>query len=229
MKKVALFLTLAVACVSGAFAQKQTGGEKNIEVQFSPLGGNPISMSGIRLRMFNSESSAIRIGLFIGGNSSETISQEADNDNDLLELIDTDKEFGFSIRLGYEMHFAGTDRLSPYWGGEVSFGSTSTTMESMTQYDDDGDPKAYTMTEKGGTSSFGINAVAGCDFYFSDAIYMGAEIAFGFGRTKDKENEVTFVDAPDGFDDATSIEGNTTSSAWGPGVQGTLRLGWLFN
>ncbi len=229
MKKVALFFAFAVACVSGAFAQKQTGGEKNLEVQFAPLGGNPVSISGIRLRLFNSEASAIRIGLFIGGSSTETITQDADNDLDLLELTDLEKEFSFSIRPGYEKHFAGTDRLSPYIGGELLIGITNTTSESMTQYDDDGDPASYTTITKGGSSTFGLNVVAGTDFYFADNIYLGAEIGFGFSRTKDKENETTFVDAPDGFDDSTSTVDNQTSSAWGPNYQGTIRLGCLFN
>lgn len=229
MKKVALFFAFAVACVSGAFAQKQTGGEKNLEVQFAPLGGNPVSISGIRLRLFNSESTAIRIGLFIGGSSTETITQDADNDLDLLELTDLDKEFSFSIRPGFEKHFAGTDRLSPYVGGEILFGMTNTTTESMTQYDDDGDPASYTTITKGGNSTFGINLVAGTDFYFADNIYLGAEIGFGFSRTKDKDNETSYVDAPDGFDDSTSTVDNQTASSWGPNYQGTIRLGWLFN
>jgi hypothetical protein len=229
MKKVALFFAFAVACVSGAFAQKQTGGEKNLEVMFAPLGGNPISMNGIRLRLFNSESTAIRIGLFIGGNSTETITQDADNDIDALELIDTDKEFNLSLRPGFEKHFAGTDRLSPYIGGELLIGINNTTTETMTQYDDDGDPASYTTISKGGSSTFGLNLVAGTDFYFADNIYLGAEIGFGFSRTKDKENETSYVDAPDGFDDATSTVDNQTMVAWGPNFQGTIRLGWLFN
>lgn len=196
---------------------------------FAPLGGNPISMNGIRLRLFNSESTAIRIGLFIGGNSTETITQDADNDIDALELIDTDKEFNLSLRPGFEKHFAGTDRLSPYIGGELLIGINNTTTETMTQYDDDGDPASYTTISKGGSSTFGLNLVAGTDFYFADNIYLGAEIGFGFSRTKDKENETSYVDAPDGFDDATSTVDNQTMVAWGPNFQGTIRLGWLFN
>lgn len=230
MKKVALICALALAGVTGTFAQKQTGGEKNLEVQFAPLGGSPVSISGIRLRIFNSESSAIRLGLFLGGTNTETITQDADNDLDLLELIDVDKSFSFSIRPGYEKHFAGTDRLSPYVGAELLIGITSTTTESQTQYtDDNGDPAAYNTITKGGTSTFGLNLVAGTDFYFADNIYLGAEIGFGFSRTSDKENETTYEDAPDGFDDSTSTVDNSKSSSWGPNFQGTIRLGWLFN
>lgn len=230
MKKVILSIAIAFAAAVSADAQKQTGGEKNLEVQFAPLGGNPVSISGIRLRLFNSEASAIRIGFNIGGTSSSEITQEADNDTDALELSSTDKTFNFSIRPGYEKHFAGTDRLSPYVGAELLIGIARTTEIVEDQYaDNGGDQQMLTTTTKGGTTTFGINAVAGTDFYFADNIYLGAEIGFGFSRSKDGESETTYENAPDGFEDSTSILNNQTNSGWGPNFQGTLRLGWLFN
>ena len=75
MKKVILSMAVALACVTGANAQKQAGGEKNLEVQFAPLSESPVSISGIRLRIFNSESSAIRLGVNLGGSKSEEITQ----------------------------------------------------------------------------------------------------------------------------------------------------------
>lgn len=230
MKKVILSMAVALACVTSANAQKQAGGEKNLEVQFAPLGESPMSISGIRLRIFNSESSAIRLGLNLGGSNTEVITQETDTEIDALELIDVDKTFDFSIRPGYEMHFAGTDRLSPYVGAELVFGMSSATSEIQTQYLDDNDAdQVMTTIVKGGTSTFGLNAVAGADFYFSDAIYLGAELSFGFASTKDKEVEITFENPADGFKDSTTTLGNISGSGWGPSTQGTIRLGWLFN
>jgi hypothetical protein len=224
MKKVALFFAFAIACVSGAFAQKQTGGEKNLEVQFAPLGGNPVSISGIRLRLFNSESSAIRIGLFVGGSSSDDVTAQAGEFGpDSPELHDMSKEFSFSIRPGYEMHFAGTDRLSPYIGGEVLVGiSRSTTDEEVANSDD----SVGTITTKDGSTTFGLNAVAGCDFYFSDAIYLGVELGFGYAGTSNADTEVSY-DNLDTDDPDPVVNGK--SSSWGPNYQGTIRLGWLFN
>lgn len=230
MKKVILSIAIAFAAVVSADAQKQTGGEKNLEVQFAPLGGNPVSISGIRLRLFNSESSAIRIGFNIGGTSSKEITQEVDNDADLLDLTTTDKTFNFAIRPGYEKHFAGTDRLSPYVGAELLIGIARETTITETQYtDNSGDPQMQTETSKSGSTTFGINAVAGTDFYFADNIYLGAEIGFGFSRTGDGDNETTYENPAEGVEDVTSTVGNQTNSGWGPNFQGTLRLGWLFN
>lgn len=229
MKKTILFAALALA-TTGLFAQKQTGGEKNLEVQFSPLGGENVSISGLRFRMFNTEASALRVSFFVGGSSSETVQQEADGDIDALEVLDTDKEFSFSIRPGYEKHFEGTDRLSPYVGAEIAFTTTSTTTEDQEQtVSEDGDDQITTTTTKGGDRTIGLNLLAGTDFYFADNIYLGVEIGFGFANTKDKETETTYENAPDGVDDTTSIAGNVTNTSWGPNFQGTLRLGWLFN
>ena len=114
-----MFIALVATSMVGAQAQKFQGGEKNLEVNFSPLGENPIGIEGIRFRMFNSESSAIRLGFNInGGKTTDVVQQPYEvengaNDISKSELYSTSKNFGFSIRPGYEKHFAGTDRLSP--------------------------------------------------------------------------------------------------------------------
>lgn len=232
MKKVALLITLAVACVSGAFAQKQTGGEKNFEVQFAPLGGNPISTTGFRFRMFNSETSAIRIGLFIGGSSSTEVDKQVGIDpNDPNSTADSpltnniNKAFSFSLRPGYEMHFAGTDRLSPYWGVEALFGITRMTETNEVRTGPQSEEVGSTIT-KDGSTTLGLNAVFGADFYFSDAIYIGAEFGFGFASTSMADTDVSFEGLDTENPDPTV---NGKSSSWGPNYQGTIRLGWLFN
>lgn len=229
MKKALLFFAMILATATGLYAQKQTGGEKNLEVQFAPLGGNPVSISGIRLRLFNSESSAIRIGLFLGGTSStEVTAQPEEADPDAPELLDVTKTFSVSIRPGYEKHFAGTDRLSPYVGGEILFGITSETKtEESWDLDSDGDGAVGTWTTKDGTTTIGVNVVAGTDFYFADNIYLGAELGFGFSSTSNKDTESEY-DGPADIDNPDPFL-NGKSSGWGPNYQGTIRLGWLFN
>lgn len=235
MKKAILFFALALATVTGVYAQKQTGGEKNLEVQFAPLGGNPVSMGGIRFRLFNSATSAIRIGLFLGGSSNTDITAQPDEVNPgSPELTEVDKNFTVSIRPGYEKHFEGTERLSPYIGGELLFSMTSKTNESQSwdslfnattfEY---GAPAVGTTTTKDGSTTFGVNLVAGTDFYFANSIYLGAEIGFGFSMTTNKDSEITYEGPldPDPIDPTI----NGKSSTWGPNYQGTLRLGWLFN
>jgi len=203
-----MFLALAAVATVDAGAQKFQGGEKNLEVQFTPLGGSPIGINGLRFRMFNSESSAIRVGFSVGGSKTQTVNTQPgeevgpDGKVQMPELYDTEKSFNFSIRPGYEKHFAGTDRLSPYVGGEIIFamGSETLTREfSGPQTSDDlGDFAKYVtweMTRKQGTTTFGVNGVAGVDFYFVDNLYMGVELGLGFQSTSYKDRETTASNA----------------------------------
>jgi len=270
MKKVILSFALALTTVAGAFAQKQQGGEKNLEVQFAPLGGSPIGIDGIRLRLFNSDGTgAIRVRLGLGGTNDVTVRQQAYETPNaggtmttVPELYDTEKTFNFSIRPGYEMHFEGTDRLSPYVGAELMFGMGSETLTKEFQDGindtEDNDPAKWATWEaerKRGTTTFGLNAVAGFDFYFVDNLYLGAEIGFGFQNKKYKNQEITVANdyylrsddaqndsdfsdwiAIEGDNQNTVVvktpvgdgEGNFKNSGWGPNYQATIRLGWLF-
>lgn len=263
MKKIILTAAIALTVVSGAFAQKQDGGEKNLEVNFAPLGGSPIGIDGIRLRLFNDDGSgAIRVRLGLGGTNDVTVrNQSREMGNTVVpELYDTKKSFNFSIRPGYEKHFEGTDRLSPYVGAELVFamGSETLTKEfrNGTNAADNADPAKWSTWEaerKRGTSVFGLNAVAGVDYYIADHIYLGAEIGFGWQTKKYKDQEVTIPG--DYYKFSTEAQGDTDFSdwvktdsdgkitvvtpvgdgtgkykngGWGPNYQATLRLGWLF-
>jgi hypothetical protein len=205
MKKAILFIALVATTVVGAQAQKFQGGEKNLEVEFNPFGGSPIGMNGIRFRMFNSESSAIRVGFNIGGtNDNQVYSQQDKTEGSdgatviLPELNQSQQTFNFAIRPGYEKHFAGTDRLSPYVGAELMYAMSSSTMtrefHNANNADDQSKPEnwqTWDMTVKNGSSTFGLNALAGVDFYFVDNFYLGAEINLGFHNTSYKDRETT--------------------------------------
>ena len=61
MKKVLIIAAAALFIGSTASAQdvmKQTGGEQNLEFLFSPLGGSPIGINGIKYRKFTSATTA---------------------------------------------------------------------------------------------------------------------------------------------------------------------------
>jgi hypothetical protein len=275
MKKAIMFIALVATSMVGANAQKFQGGEKNLEVNFSPLSASPIGINGIRFRMFNSESSAIRVGFNVnGGNNTSVIQQPYEVQTgaaaaDVIsksELYAVTKDFSFSIRPGYEKHFAGTDRLSPYVGAELVFemNSSSYSEEYHSGNTDNNklQPQAaqwstWTIERKEGNRTFGLNAVAGADFYFADNFYLGAEISLGFHSSKWKDSEIsvsdeaaylkyndtpgltgqraiaaTFDDMLDESADGKSLKIRDRiggkSSDWGPDAQATLRLGWLF-
>jgi len=218
MKKSLLLAAAALLLGTAVNAQdvyKQTGGERNLEFLFAPLGGSPIGINGIKYRSFTSATSAWRVAAFAGFNSS--------TDNSLVgetELKDVSSEFTISVRPGIERHFAGTDRLSPYYGAEALVDFTSSNDKSEFLVGDD----VEEGTTTNGSIGFGLNAIAGVDFYFADNIYLGAELGLGFGFTSefDTKSESTV----EGTDTVETPNGSSLNI--GPNVVGAIRLGFLF-
>jgi hypothetical protein len=250
MKKLFL-LALGASMFIGttAHAQKQAGGEKNLQVLFAPLGGSPISINGISFRKFNAAgNSAWRVNLFIGlNNKTEITGQPVDTGSfatggGVPELDKKTSGMTFSIRPGYEKHMAGTDRLSPYWGIEALFSMTTAKVEEDFLKDNGTTNPAVAATAykvltttkdgDGASTSFGLNLIAGFDYYIAKNLSLGAELGFGFSMTTMPDIE------------SESVVANSTTGAWevkadpkqkqgdsmqvGPNVVGQFKLGWLF-
>jgi hypothetical protein len=247
MKKT-LLLCMSAALLGTVNAQevyKQEAGNKNLEVQFAPLGGTPIGMGGIRLRSFSSETSALRLSIFVGGSSKSTITQQAIDTSTTtpkvpgqLELKDTESSTVISIRPGFEKHMTGTDRLSPYMGAEIDFGMKFSKEKNDAELLNVAgtENEKFTKVTKGkdGYMRFGLNLVAGTDWYFTKKAYLGVELGFGFAYTIDSKIKVE-----DPMAEEVAKRNNTkyvapldekqgNSMNWGPTVNGQLRLGFLF-
>src|SRR6056297_2396669 len=166
MKKFFLMAAAALLIGSTANAQdvfKQQGGEQNIEFLFAPLGGSPIGINGIKYRKFTSASTAIRATVFLGFNSEKDI-MFGFADGDQIELESVMSEFDISIAPGMEWHFAGTDKLSPYYGGEalIAFSRTTDRTESQPGLEF-GEEDVVEETTKDGSLTFGVNGFCGVD------------------------------------------------------------------
>lgn len=247
MKKIIFALTFIFGVSAVAQAQyKPEGGEKNVEVNFAPLGGSPIGLPavGLKFRSFSANNNAIRLGVFVGYDNERTITQEEDFDGNEqldLELAERMSSFTIAIQPGYEMHMTGTDRLSPYWGGYLNIGYTSNTdyEEMQTVVGDATDPELFLadMTEKTGELNLGLNLVTGVDYYFAEHIYIGAEVGFGFSMSNDLKSTTTvngteLNDDGDAYieftEETETIEGNSNGFQIGPNVVAQIRAGWLF-
>lgn len=222
MKKL-YFLVAAVLLIgTAANAQdvyKQQGGEKNIEFLFAPLGGSPIGIEGIKYRQFNDATTAFRATVFLGFNSETDVRLGGEGDNE-QELNTTMSEFNISIAPGIEKHFAGTDRLSPYIGGEALIAFMRTTNKDEQLFGED----VEEVTTRDGELTFGVNGICGVDYYFADNIYVGGELGFGIQFTTifDTVTESTV----EGAEDVEVPNGN--SFGIGPNVVGQIRAGFLF-
>ncbi len=113
--------TLAICSLvfTSAQAQKQLGGEHNVEVNLAPFGNSPIDGTTIKYRNFLDDNAAFRVSLTVGS-SSDTYAfyQEGEMLGDpvspQLNLESATTVSG--IAPGYEMHLDGTASISHYVG-----------------------------------------------------------------------------------------------------------------
>jgi len=73
MKHILTALALVALFATTATAQKQFGGEHNIELQFTPLGNSPVDGTTIKYRNFTDEESAFRLSLTFNSSNEKSI------------------------------------------------------------------------------------------------------------------------------------------------------------
>lgn len=195
MKKLFLSLALVAAGVA-AYAQKPAAGDMTLETQFSlDMGGpNGFTTPEIRYRYFLSEGMAARVRLGINSASNtRAIDNGAVNNKETGEIKTS--QFGFELGLGIEKHLSGTNKLSPYFGGELFLGSQGAAQTTATGSNDGltwtGKEDTY-ETSGGGTFNLGLKGVFGADYYFTESIYLGGEMGWGFrmGSTSEQTEKV---------------------------------------
>lgn len=223
MKKF-LFIAAAmllIATTSNAQdVYKQQGGEKNIEFLFAPLGSSPIGINGIKYRSFKDATTAWRATTFIGFSSETSLEVVGTGDNE-TELEDVMSEFNISFAPGIEKHFAGTDKLSPYYGGEILIAFTRMTDRDQQSFDG---TDVVELTTKDGSLTLGLNGICGVDYYFADNIYIGGELGFGLAWTN--EFDTVMESDAEGAEEMESPNGGSFNL--GPNVVGQIRAGFLF-
>ena len=124
---------------------------------------------------------AIRAGL--GINSVSTTTNTVDSIAPQIRTTDTKTSaFSWGISAGVEKHFASAaSRIDPYAGLQIDFGSIGKLKNEFKEVDTP-DPVTTTeiMTELDGGSTFGINALAGFNYFFTDNFALGGEFSWGF-------------------------------------------------
>lgn len=238
MKKVLFTAALFSACtfVIAQDTTKTTGdykpvaGANNLELNFTPLGGSPISLSYIRYRRFLTATTAVRAGVSLTYSSSSVDVLIPSDVTPGTNITSTSKssKMGWSLRPGIEKHFAGTNRLSPYVGVELALSGQSTKDVTPTDLNATDDVVLITTTKnsaKGGFFMLGLNALAGFDCYITKHLYLGAELGFGLEYTAFSKLKTESTPAP-----TTAIPDVDQGSAFnlGPMVNSAIRLGFIF-
>lgn len=225
MKKLVV-LAGALALTGASFAQKATTDAPfSLEGQF---GFNASSLSfdapAIRFRYFVTDNIAARVTLGMNNSSSTFNYFEVDSNNTGNSGTEVNKSKGWNLAIGGEYHFEGTEKLSPYAGLDIIIGGGGTNSE-WTNYNGLGFQNNFTRTSDAKTSGFGVNLVAGADYYFADNFYFGLELGLGFSSTKVKEGEVT-VNNNGAI--STTISEEEKHTSLGNNAVGQFRLGWRF-
>jgi hypothetical protein len=225
MKKVLLTISTIVFLSTIAVCQKPTGSNPfSIEGQLSL---NSTSMTfnapSLRARYFLKDDFAVRVSIGLQ-NSSEK--------NDYYELPNNEGQSGYeinkssnnSISIGAEKHLSGTSKLSPYFGADfvIGFGNETATWNN---YDGNDFISDFTAKGKNPFSSFGLNLIAGTDYYFAENFYVGCELGLGFRMRSDKAG--TFEYTTGGVTTESFTE-PSSSTDFGNHFTGGIRLGWRF-
>jgi opacity protein-like surface antigen len=243
MKKKFVTASLLIVSFTAAMAQdtatnfKPVKGANNLELNFVPLNGKPIQLTYIRYRRFLSDMTAFRLGIGISYSSSKADSVFNSNitaGNTVASDYKMSK-MGWNIKPGYEKHFAGTNRLSPYIGAELDFAGQSS--KEVTPYGINATDEFFTRTDKnknkGGFFRFGVNALAGFDCYITKHLYLGTELGFGFQMVKYSDYKMSTV-YPSGVTPGVPDPGNPkdvnqgSEINVGPNFNSAIRLGFIF-
>jgi hypothetical protein len=238
--KNSILLSAFALASTFAFAQKPGEGEKTAEVLLNlQIGDSPISYglnsngggapAEIRLRYFLSDMGAVRLRLGLGGGSTTTNVAGSGVD----ATVKTTNGFGLAFFPGYEMHFEGTNKLSPYVGAQLGItmigGKTIAVTNAINPNPQFGDViegnKYYEKT--GSTFGFSAGIMMGADYYLFDGVYIGGEFGLGlFSMSSTGEGDIKTT-LNGGSPTTTKILGTSSNSYFGASAGG-VRLGIKF-
>lgn len=198
------------------------------------------AINQIKFRYMISNLSAVRLGFTV---NSRRVINNAESVYGTNPYKDDEKQTTtmVGINLGFERHFAGTRRLSPYIGGEISFAykwskdvidniSSTTTIDGAWQQTQvvqttNGSYYITSNNSERGYLSYGLNIVTGFDFYMAKNLFIGYEMQFGF-TNKDYSN----IDITTTGTTSTSTPTNYDNKEFfvGPNIINGIRIGYVF-
>ncbi len=216
MKKLFITALTFASVLSAANAQEFKASKGNVTADLSLFTKgifateSPVVLNGgmLKGRYFLSDDLAFR-GAF-------NLTTKSNKDTSNEDLVKKESASQFGLRLGLEKHFAGTDHLSPYIGGELGMSYLSTSSSSEPKQGD------KTKIEGPNTIGFGAGVFLGADYYIVKNVYLGVEAGLNFAT-----NSVGSVKNTVG---SNSTEGTKQGSVTGfsVGANAGFKLGFVF-
>lgn len=224
MKKTLMIGAIALFGAVSAQEYKPTAGDVTVDLGLSGgLGNTSVNLANqsfgigpmFKARYFKTDNLAYRMTMIVGNNS------DTDNPND--NTVVKNNDFGIGLGFGLEKHYTGTERLSPYIGGDVLVGYASENTKT-TVTPPAGTTGTVVVTETTGPNAFrlGVRGVFGADYYFAKRVFLGVEA--GLAVMYSSEGETTFSQT--GSPDVT-VKGSNNFRIE-PAVVTGIRLGFAF-
>lgn len=227
MKKIfTIILAASAVCVgSAAYAQKPTKGNVTTEVNLNLTTGNTTDLygGGLAFRYFLNDGAALSLGFAILTDKTENTFTE-NEDGTGGQGTQTLSSSSIVFRPGYQKHFAGSERFSPWVGVELPIALNSST-EEWENFDGDAYFDGLNAEVTGGSTSFGLTLNGGADWWFTDGMYLGVQVGWGYNSTSEKDTEVT---ASLAGQSVTSKFPGSKSGGFTAGTTGGLRFGFKF-
>lgn len=204
-------------------AQKPVDGYNHSLETGLNLDGTTMTSPELRYRYFFKPNMAVRVGL--GIMSSKTTNNFYENPDFTGGTGSQEmKSFGWSFMPGFEYHLEGTEQLSPYLGAALMIGGGSSS-ENWENFNGVSYSEDVTSAEINNPySSFGFGILGGCDFYFAENIFIGAEVGFGSSSTTNKEGDYSITSGGTTTSGTTNAESKNGGASFG--ANGSIRVGW---
>lgn len=234
MKKT-LGLLFSFCLIGSAVAQKPIQGQRTAEVNLNfQTGVAAISYNlpaELRFRYFLKDNVALRLRLGMRSNSSKY--SVSNSQGTVISEVVNHSGFGLSIFPGYEKHFAGTAKLSPFVGAQlgISLNGGNSREVSNSGYSNpstnlviNGD--SY-KSKSGSTLGLSLGCYMGADYYFAEHLYIGGEFGLGlFSMSSTGEGSEKYVRL--GAPEVNNKTTKTSSSSLFGVYTGGVRLGFVF-
>lgn len=230
MKKLIFIISACLVFIYTSSAQteeqyKATSGITT-EVGFNPFASDwsMFQVDYMKFRWFFKPEYAFSLGI--------SANYSSENSDEIELPVHGNREanyFSFGINPGFERHFKGTGRLSPFLGAELNFyiyHSTNTIeYDTITQLNQIGDEVIYGKTDyrESDYKSVGAGLLAGTDYFISKNIYLGVEFGYHFYYFFPRKN-TRKVDGKE----INIISSDYSGYLLNASANGLLRLGWKF-
>lgn len=200
------------------------------------------ALQQIKVRYFVNNGWAYRFALNFNSQTASN-GQSAPYGTNPNNYNDDRKSTTIGLGFGFEKHFVGTNRLSPYIGAELSLvnrTTSETTTNNTITTSIDGAWVNYTQTyvpnfgyyttsayDQWAFFRYGLNLVGGFDYYVAKHFYLGYEFTIQYYNTSYKDINVTVTGQTQGNNN-TNPTSKKSETFLGPNVVNGIRVGFVF-